>query len=274
MKCIRLCKAIFVSFTMSQLLWTSAALAGPYTNDGVTVEEINSWATGYLNYLPSEPLDASIAGTYKPGAGVAPMFQTPENALGANGGGIVTLGDLYQEQIDARVAPGEITLTFDTAIMNGTGFDFAVFENGFISGGDGGLFAELGYVDVSSDGTNFARFDSISLTPDLVGAYGTVDPTNIHNLAGKHPNNYGTTGGTGFDLEELIDNELVLAGLVDLSDINYVKIVDIPGNGDFTDSQGNPIYDAWVTWGSGGVDLDAVGVINPARYPFLQQHGC
>ena len=28
-----------------------------------------------------------------------------------------------------------------------------------------------------------------------------------------------------------------------------------------------PIYDAWVTWGSGGLDLEAVGVINQAPEP-------
>ncbi|AKB27731.1 Chitin binding protein [Methanosarcina siciliae T4/M] len=54
----------------------------------------------------------------------------------------------------------------------------------------------------------------------------------------------------------------MLNGSVDLNSINYVRIVDIPGSGDFKDSQGNPIYDAWVTWGSGGLDLEAVGVIN------------
>ncbi|AKB27733.1 Chitin binding protein [Methanosarcina siciliae T4/M] len=54
----------------------------------------------------------------------------------------------------------------------------------------------------------------------------------------------------------------MLNGSVDLNSINYVRIVDIPGSGDFKDSQGNPIYDGWVTWGSGGLDLEAVGVIN------------
>jgi hypothetical protein len=57
---------------------------------------------------------------------------------------------------------------------------------------------------------------------------------------------------------------MVALGLLDLDNINYVRIVDIPGSGDYLDSLGNPIYDAWVTWGSGGVDLDAVGVINSA----------
>ncbi len=38
--------------------------------------------------------------------------------------------------------------------------------------------------------------------------------------------------------------------------------MDIPGDGTFLDSLGDPIYDAWVTWGSGGFDLEAIGVIS------------
>ena len=43
-----------------------------------------------------------------------------------------------------------------------------VFENDFRYMGDD-YFCELGYVDVSSDGTNFARFPSVSLTGDVSG---------------------------------------------------------------------------------------------------------
>lgn len=260
-------KAIFIAFTLFFLWAPVLALAGPYTGDGIAVSEITSWATGYLNYSPSVPLDESIYGSYKPGAGVAPMFQTPGNALGEADQKIVTLGDLYQEQIDSGARPGSITLSFDTAITNGGGYDFAVFENGFISGSDGGLFAELAYVLVSTDGDYWSLFPSISLTDGLAGAYGTIDATDVHNLAGKHANNYGTSEGTGFDLSDLTDDALVLAGLVDLDEINYVRVVDIPGSGDYCDSEGNPIYDAWVTWGSGGFDLDAVGAINSVPVP-------
>lgn len=257
-------KTIFIAATLF-FLWTPAsALAGPYTGDGIAVSQITSWATGYLNYSPSAPLDESLYGQYKPEAGVSPMFQTPENALGEADRKIVTLGDLYQEQIDSRGSKGSITLSFDTAITNGDGYDLAVFENGFISAGDGGLFAELAYVLVSTDGDYWSLFPSVSLTEDLPGAYGTIDATDVHNLAGKHANNYGNSEGTGFDLSDLMNDALVLAGLVDLDEINYVRVVDIPGSGDYYDSEGNPIYDAWVTWGSGGFDLDAVGVINSA----------
>jgi len=70
---------------------------------------------------------------------------------------------------------------------------------------------------------------------------------------------------------------------VDINDIRYVRIVDIPGSGDFDDeavmhidpdtwpvwgrySNNHPIYDAWITWGSGGLDLEAVGVLKEQKY--------
>lgn len=263
---------LFFLLLCACLFFTGPVVAGPYTDDGIAgyVDgEVNSafvaWASGYQNYQPAEALNPENDGNYATDGGVATQFRTPENALGEIGNGIVTLGDLYQEQVDAGASPGEITLTFDVTIYDGDGGDFAVFENGFYSGGS--LFAELGYVEVSTDGTNWGRFDSISLTEDPAGGYGTIDPTDVHNLAGKHPNNYGTSEGTLFDLSDLLDDEAVIAGLVDLDNINYIKIIDIPGSGDYLDSAGNPIYDAWVTWGSGGFDLDGVGVINAVPVP-------
>ena len=181
---------------------------------------------------------------------------------------IVSLGDLSLKQLQDGELPGSIILGFNTAIANGDGPDFAIFENGFISLGGAGVagetFAELGYVEVSTDGIHFIRFPSISLTPGLVGGYGTIDPTNVYNLAGKHCNAYGYSWGTPFDLQDLINMPEVQNGIVDLNNINYVKIIDIPGCGFLRDSQGRPIYDAWVTWGSGGLDLEAIGVIHTA----------
>jgi hypothetical protein len=49
---------------------------------------------------------------------------------------------------------------------------------------------------------------------------------------------------------------------VDLLNIRYVRVVDIPGSGDFLDATGAPIFDSWVTTGSAGFDLDAVGVLH------------
>ncbi|QQR94474.1 MAG: hypothetical protein IPJ93_11675 [Bacteroidota bacterium] len=65
------------------------------------------------------------------------------SALGmADGLDVVSLGD-----------GGMATLTFANPIMNGSGWDFAVFENSFSE-----TFLELAFVEVSSDGVNFFVF--------------------------------------------------------------------------------------------------------------------
>ena len=281
------------------LLGGGLALAGPYasaTNDiyslydagvpgfvgrhgrgrspaasGVTNNYVNpafvGWAEEVVDYFPAPGVAASWTNTTK--------------ALGRVTGintDIISLGDLSTNQIATGAVPGSVTLKMSTPAADGDGPDLAVFENSFMSGS--AVFAELGYVEVSSDGTNFARFQSISLTTNRVGAYGTVKPDNVYNLAGKHVNAYGASWGTPFDLAELSSHSNVLNGAVNLSAIRFVRIVDIPGSGDFLDSAGNPIYDAWLTTGSGGVDLEAVGVLNSpdvinmaAPKPWSQFHG-
>jgi len=218
-----------------------------------------AWADGYQDYMPT--------GGVVPGGG----WDDPTKALGPVTGekfDIVSLGDLDSQAIAQGLAPGRITLTFDRPIFNGEGADFAVFENAYVTyeypSFPGTVFAELGHVEVSSDGQSFARFPSVSLTSEPTGyfAYGTIDSSDVYNLAGKHANAYGESWGTPFDLAGLIDHPLVAAGQVELNNINFVRIIDVPGSGDFVDSQGDPIYDAWPTWGSGGVDLEAVGVVN------------
>ncbi len=189
-----------------------------------------AWATGFQNYAPAP--------------GVDERFQTPDLTLGPtartdNFIDIASLGGLTREQIDAGVPPGEITLTFDSGIRNGPGADFAVFENGFNS--LGGVFGELAYVEVSSDGANFARFPSDSLTGEPLDSEDVIDPTQVYNLAGKHVNNafefegefFGGSWGTPFNLDDLINDPLVTSGQVDLNAIRFVRIVDIPGDGSF-----------------------------------------
>lgn len=214
------------------------------------------WATDWEDYHRSD------SGT---------QFDWPDDALGPATGdnwAVVSLGDLTAEEVANGQEPGRITLLFERSIANLPGADFAVFENGFISqdnlggAGIGGIFGELAYVEVSSDGTNFARFPSVSLTPESVGPFGSINPTHVFNLAGKHVNSGRKSWGTPFDLEDLADDPLVLSGAVDLSAITHIRIVDIPGTGQFKDSLDNPIFDAHPTIGSGGFDLEAIGAIS------------
>ena len=85
----------------------------------------------------------------------------------------------------------------------------------------------------------------------------------MNNLVGIHASGQGTL----FDLNDLLADALVQGGLVDLSAIAFVRVVDVPGDGSFLDSLGNPILDAWVTTGSGGVDLDAVAALHLVPEP-------
>lgn len=170
---------------------------------------------------------------------------------GPAGNGIVSLGDA-----------GEAIITFEKPIMNGDGYDFAVFENGFIDQTLklGTAFLELAFVEVSSDGINFFRFDAICLNDTLIqlDTYEGIDATKLNNLAGKYIGNYGTP----FDLDELKDQ----VGL-DVMKITHVKVVDVVGNITTKycsrDSRGFPINDPWPTpFAQSGFDLDAVGVIH------------
>ena len=219
-----------------------------------------AWASGHVNYLPSD--ETWLEGDWTtPSKAYAPVTGVKSD--------VVCLGELHPFEIEAGKAPGEITLTFDRPIFNGSEADFAVFANGFVDWNTpqfyGMFFAELAYVEVSTDGQVFARFDSISLTeePTVPFVYGCIDSSDVLNLAGKHANADGQSWGTPFDLGSLSGAPEVLVGQVDLNNIRYVRIVDIPGSGDFVDSDGNPIYDAWATYGTGGIDLEALGVLNP-----------
>ncbi|MEJ6775984.1 MAG: T9SS type A sorting domain-containing protein [Crocinitomicaceae bacterium] len=179
-----------------------------------------------------------------PSAGLA-SFGEDSDAIGiATGSQVVSLGD-----------GGEAIVTFNEAIVNGIGPDFAVFENGFTDD-----YIELAFVEVSSDGSNFFRFDGISETPIDVQTtnFTFTDCRYIHNLAGKYRFGYGTP----FDLDELAG----IQGL-DINHITHVKIIDVIGSIDsFTgtqDSQGNIINDPFPTeYETSGFDLDAVAVIH------------
>jgi hypothetical protein len=264
--------------------------AGPAEPNAALNPVFRGWATSVVEYVPADQVWS--------GPGV---WNDPNKALGPATGrnsDIVSLGELETSEIAAAVPPGSITLGFGDpadpndagAIADRQGYDFVVFENAFVSrlttpGGSlgGQMMAELAYVEVSSNGLDFARFASISLTPEPVGAYGTIEVSNVRNLAGKHANAYGVCTSTPFDLSDLADHPDVVSGLVDVNAIRHVRIVDVPGSGDYCDRasehidpgtypmwagypEDHAIFDAWPTRGSGGFDLEAVGVLHEQEY--------
>ncbi|WP_027420147.1 T9SS type A sorting domain-containing protein [Crocinitomix catalasitica] len=179
--------------------------------------------------------------------GPVASFGESENALGYAEGtstDVVSLGDY-----------GSIVLGFEYPIMNGAGNDFAVFENSFSD-----TYLEFAHVEVSTDGVRFVRIPSTSVisTDEQVSTYGTSETSQVHNLAGKYRQGYGTP----FDLEDIIDSTGV-----NLDSILYVKIIDVIGTIDpeyaSRDHLGNIINDPYETaFASGGFDLDAVAVMN------------
>ena len=191
-------------------------------------------------------------------------FGTPENALNQADGNpnIVSLGD-----------GGSAILQFNYPIVNGQGNDFAIFENGFLKEDNSPFaFLELAFVEVSTDGIEYLRFPAISEIPtDIqIDSFGFMDAKFLHNFAGKYINNYGTP----FDLEDLIG--LTENTTVDINNINYIKIIDAIGtiNPDFAtiDAQNNFVNDPFPTaFGSGGFDLDAIGVMHNSENTSTEQ---
>ena len=204
---------------------------------------IVSWASNAevsRGYLDISDTNYTINGSNKV------SFGSINNVLGpasGNSSNVISLGD-----------HGSITLTFDHYIIDDAGPDFCIFSNSFDN-----QFLELAFVEVSSDGVHFTRFPNTSLTPinQQVNGFGYLDPTHIHNLAGKFLVGYGQP----FDLSEINDP------LVDVQKITHLRLIDVVGNIDLDyatfDTQDNPINDPYPTpFASGGFDLEAVGLIN------------
>lgn len=231
---------------------TGHALAGPFPpaagqpgSDAIPADDarITLWATaaeitrGPSNIASANPVPVSFGEAED---ALGPADATPDEPYT-----VVSLGD-----------GGSVTLTFDSPFGDIPGPDFAVFENSFSAS-----FLELAHVEVSSDGVNFFRFPSTSLTPvnANIGQGGSVDPTDIRNLAGK----YLAGHGTPFDLAELRSASPTL----DLHRVTHVRIIDAVGTNDpahaSLDSKGAVVIDPYPTnYYTGGFDLDAVGVFS------------
>lgn len=159
---------------------------------------------------------------------------------------------------------GSLTIEWEIPAANGPGPDFAVFENG-MSANENSVFAELAFVEVSSNGIDFERFDSVSKGTVPIPDGGQIAADSVYGLAGVKPLGYGTL----FDLDELAGRESVADGRLDLNRVRYLRLVDIPGCGGNTDgyeamydSFGHIIYDAFKTYGSAGFDAACTAVLN------------
>lgn len=257
----KLSLSLFAATALALLLRVS--WAGPYSgpHEGVSRDDARfvGWATGIEMHWPAG---------FTPGGG----YDNTTRALGPAPGtsnDVVVFGN-----------EGWAVLTFDRVIRNNPGPDLAVFENGF----NNPIFAELAFLEVSTDGASYARFPSVSLNP-FPGEYGPIDATNVHNLAGKHVNNNDQAWmGTPFDLDDLLSHALVVGGLVDLDNINCVKVIDVYGhdNGttydeatslvDPTTGLHYPVNHVIHDGGNyglllAGFDLDAVGILEPVTVP-------
>ncbi len=189
------------------------------------------WATGIV-FTRGEPL-----GTYD---------GSPDDVLG-NTDGYVSLGN-----------GGIATVTFARPIRNGPGFDLAVFEN---------TWNELAFVEVSSNGTDFFRFPSVSLMPEGPSQSSILDPTALYNFGGK----YGALGSP-FELDEMVGVD----PLLNVDRVTHVRIVDVIGDISSPDvdhdSQGHVINERGGGATSGppaGFDLTRVGVFYEQYPPTL-----
>lgn len=240
---------LFSFFAIFSLLHVSGQSFAPAPgNPGTTAIHKDSscfvaWASGAViqrGYVDIQDTSAMYDGSNKA------TYGTVENALGQAQGSaseVVSLGD-----------SGYITLTFPLFITDGPGFDFAVFENGFMDN-----YMEFAHVEVSSDGINFVRFPSVTEIPvsPQLGNASTSDCRYVHNLAGKYRIGYGTP----FDLSELPEDSLL-----NLQAVSHIRLIDaigaVSGTGT-TDQYGTVINDPYPTpFASCGFDLDAVGIIN------------
>lgn len=136
---------------------------------------------------------------------------------------------------------GEIILSFEpSAIVDGPGVDFIVFENAFFAGKDPTKpNAELGEVSVSDDGENWSTFPCTAKAApygDCAGWHPVYAPS-ANDPQALDPS---TAGGDPFDL-----------ATVGLTRARFVRIKD-KANQRCTSATGN----------TNGFDLDAIGAIH------------
>ena len=192
-----------------------------------------------------------------------------DNKAGAGGGTFVTANLLGapDSQVCSLGNSGYVTLGFAVTIVDGPGADLVVAENPFFSGPVGFAFAETCFVEVSSNGVDFARFPSAYYGPQTQpGPFGVVSVGAYAGLGGVCPVyplanalDLVRAGGDAFDLADLKGDPLVLQGKVKLNQITQVRLVDLVSGVD-RDSRNVLIFDP----STGSADVDGVTVLNHA----------
>ena len=152
----------------------------------------------------------------------------PPKGAGANNGSldVVTLGN-----------GGSITLGFaPSAIVDGPGADFIVFENAFYVNGDSDApFAELASVEVSEDGQQFEAFPCTASEPPYGSCAGWHPVYANPDENAIDPTDPAVAGGDAFDLAD-----------IGVARARYVRITDRVDLGD----------------ANGLFDLDAVSIVH------------
>ena len=220
----------------------NAQFAPPVGEVGTTAMFKDSSA--FVAWASAGKLIRGLQDISMPSVGYVTIGDSASTFGAADGLNVASLGD-----------GGSAILEFSSPIMDGAGPDFAVFENSFSD-----TFLELAFVEVSSDGIHFFRFPAVSNTDTTLqtNSFGATNASQIHNLAGKYRGEYGTP----FDLADIPDN-----ALLNKQAITHVKVIDVVGciQNQYCsrDASNHKVNDPWPTvFGSGGFDLDAVGVIH------------
>ena len=191
-------------------------VAGPALAGDPWLDRVRSFEPGTSSGFGAEELPGIVLGT-------------PEG-LGENQGSldVVSLGHA-----------GSITVTFsDNVVVDGDGDDLVIFENAFLSGSL--LFAELAFVEVSTDGQEWFAFPYDEETGDGLAGRAPVLANTANGLDPLAPE----AGGDRFDLAD-----------IGLSHARFVRIVDA---GDLIDDPGNHSF----VGTKGGFDLDAAAAIH------------
>jgi hypothetical protein len=144
---------------------------------------------------------------------------------------------------------GEIVVGFEPdMIVDGPGVDFIVFENPFyISGTDGGIFAEPGEVSVSEDLVHWSTFSCTDTTQAppyglCAGVNPVISNPNVNSIS---PFDVENAGGDAFDL-----------ATIGVKEAKYVRIRNIVTSEDCAEMSPKD-----------GFDLDAIAIVNASAAP-------